>query len=448
MRVLAFLILAIFLSSCQEPMPVTKLEATITSLEEDATLKVKGPSSYLKEIDFVDGKAQDTLMITTEGLYSFYSGWQRITTYLKPGAVVKISGDLETFTEEGTFANEEQQIVAGYFQEKNNIRDEHLSMRALYGMEPDSFLTSLETAADKFREHLFNTPLPNAVNQREQESFVFRAKHLKYLYPAYTGKDATTLPADLQDPLAGMDLTDEDKFADNPFYANLIKSKFEMEISQDTTGTFDEVFKEKISVMPDGNIRNAVLYENLRYMVGPNEKLDDWVSFFKEYSTDKGYIADMNEQYEAYQGLMKGKPSPSFDYENHKGGKTKLEELRGKYVYVDVWATWCGPCIGEIPSLKKKEDKYHGANVEFVSISIDDIEDGEKWRAMVDKKELGGVQLMADNAWNSSFPQEYKINGIPRFILIDPAGNIVSADAPRPSSEEFDAMFAEQGLMP
>ena len=49
--------------------------------------------------------------------------------------------------------------------------------------------------------------------------------------------------------------------------------------------------------------------------------------------------------------------APSFDYENHKGGKTKLEDLRGKYVYIDVWATWCGPCRAEIPHLKKVEEK-------------------------------------------------------------------------------------------
>ena len=48
--------------------------------------------------------------------------------------------------------------------------------------------------------------------------------------------------------------------------------------------------------------------------------------------------------------------------------ETKLEDLRGKYVYIDVWATWCGPCRGEIPYLQKVEEKYKGKNIEFVSI--------------------------------------------------------------------------------
>jgi thiol-disulfide isomerase/thioredoxin len=129
--------------------------------------------------------------------------------------------------------------------------------------------------------------------------------------------------------------------------------------------------------------------------------------------------------------------SPSFDYENHKGGKTKLADLAGKYVYVDVWATWCGPCRAEIPSLKAIEEKYHGKKIEFVSISIDVAKDHEKWKNFVTDKSLGGVQLFADKDWNSDFMKGYGINSIPRFILIDPNGKIVKSDAARPSNPEL-----------
>ncbi|MCU0350132.1 MAG: TlpA family protein disulfide reductase [Flavobacterium sp.] len=131
---------------------------------------------------------------------------------------------------------------------------------------------------------------------------------------------------------------------------------------------------------------------------------------------------------------MEGLVSPSFDYENHKGGKTKLEDLRGKYVYIDVWATWCGPCIAEIPHLKKVEEKYHGKNIEFVSISVDVEKDYEKWKKMVTDKQLGGVQLYADKNWTSDFIKAFGINAIPRFILIGPDGKVIKADAARPSS--------------
>jgi thiol-disulfide isomerase/thioredoxin len=135
---------------------------------------------------------------------------------------------------------------------------------------------------------------------------------------------------------------------------------------------------------------------------------------------------------------LKGKASPDFDYENYKGGKTKLSDLKGKYVYIDLWATWCGPCRAEIPFLQKIEQKYHGKNIEFVSISIDKAKDNEKWKKFVADKNLGGIQLFADKDWESEFVTSYGVTGIPRFILIDPKGNILNPDAERPSSPDLE----------
>lgn len=130
---------------------------------------------------------------------------------------------------------------------------------------------------------------------------------------------------------------------------------------------------------------------------------------------------------------LNGSVSPDFDYFNFNGSKTKLSDLKGKYVYIDVWATWCGPCRAEIPFLKKVEEKFHGKNIEFVSISVDEPKDQEKWKTFVKEKSLGGIQLFADKDWNSDFIKAFGINAIPRFILIDPKGNVVSADELRPS---------------
>ena len=146
-----------------------------------------------------------------------------------------------------------------------------------------------------------------------------------------------------------------------------------------------------------------------------------------------------------------GKPSPDFvNYENYKGGTTSLKDLRGKYVYVDVWATWCGPCKAEIPFLKELEKEYHDKNIEFVSISIDNgrgYKDNslelskEGWKKMIADKKMGGIQLFSDKAWKSAFVKGYKINGIPRFILIDPNGNVVEANSSRPSSPKTKELF-------
>ncbi|MCD8451006.1 TlpA family protein disulfide reductase [Tenacibaculum dicentrarchi] len=140
--------------------------------------------------------------------------------------------------------------------------------------------------------------------------------------------------------------------------------------------------------------------------------------------------------------LAKGMASPKFvNYENNKEGMTSLEDLKGKYVYLDIWATWCNPCKKEIPALQKIEKQYHNKNIEFVSISIDNKKDHEVWKKMIIEKQLTGIQLFADNSWGSKFITGYVINSIPRFILIDPQGNIVNSNAPKPSSPKLIELF-------
>lgn len=135
---------------------------------------------------------------------------------------------------------------------------------------------------------------------------------------------------------------------------------------------------------------------------------------------------------EGVQGeLKKGDASPTFSYLDINGKTVSLESLKGKIVYIDVWATWCPPCRAELPALKELEEKY-GEKMHFVSISCD--QDKSKWEAMVKEKGLKGVQLHIGA--DRSFMQAYAISGIPRFILLDEAGKIISSNMTRPSNPE------------
>ena len=163
--------------------------------------------------------------------------------------------------------------------------------------------------------------------------------------------------------------------------------------------------------------------------------IEDTESLFGYLNKRYDEIAKINE--------LIGKASPVFtDYENHDGTRTSLSDLKGKYVYVDVWATWCKPCLAEIPALKELE-KEMGEDIHFLSISIDKKDNYETWKQMVIDKELKGVQLYADNNWESQFVQDYGINGIPRFIIIDPQGNVVKPDAPRPSNPKTKELLLD-----
>jgi len=153
------------------------------------------------------------------------------------------------------------------------------------------------------------------------------------------------------------------------------------------------------------------------------------------------YQTNYDKEHGNYAALKKGTPSPKFNYPNTKGENVSLDDLKGKYVYVDVWATWCGPCKREIPFLKELDNEFKGKNIAIVSLSIDKMEHKDKWLKMVADENLQGIQIMADKEWNSDFVRAYNIQGIPRFILIDKDGNILDANAPRPSNPGLKELF-------
>lgn len=134
-----------------------------------------------------------------------------------------------------------------------------------------------------------------------------------------------------------------------------------------------------------------------------------------------------------------GGQAADFTYPDKEGKMVSLSDFKGKVVLVDVWATWCGPCRAQIPHLKKLEEEMHGTDVVFLGVSVDEEKNKQKWLDFLEKEELKGVQLFA-NGW-SKIAKDYKINGIPRFMVFDKQGNIVSVDAPRPSSPELKQML-------
>jgi len=154
------------------------------------------------------------------------------------------------------------------------------------------------------------------------------------------------------------------------------------------------------------------------------------------------------EQYEILFPLSEGQPSPKFvNYENFKGGVTSLDDFKGKYVFIDVWATWCGPCKEEIPHLAKLEKEYHDKDIVFVSISADKQKSKKVWKNVVTKKNMCGVQLISDKDFKSDFIKAFQIQGIPRFILIDKEGKIVKSQAPNPSQyEKIKKLFSKCDL--
>jgi len=132
-----------------------------------------------------------------------------------------------------------------------------------------------------------------------------------------------------------------------------------------------------------------------------------------------------------------GQKGFEFSYKDSNDKPVQFSDFKGKYVYIDLWATWCAPCKAEIPHMKKLEEDYHDKNIAFISISLDKIKDTQKWKDFVKNKELQGIQLMADKDFDSAIAVNYDVNSIPRFLLFDPQGNILNVNEKRPSEPEL-----------
>lgn len=169
------------------------------------------------------------------------------------------------------------------------------------------------------------------------------------------------------------------------------------------------------------------------------EKFDEVFASYQKYLLTANMQKALFDTRKALSSFKKGTAGYNFVYPGIDGDTVSLRSLKGRVVVVDMWATWCGPCKKEIPFLQELEAAMEGKNVAFVSISVDETKDKEKWSTFVKEKQLGGIQLFA-GGW-SDMAKFYGVTGIPRFMVFDKQGNIVSVDAPRPSMPELKPLL-------
>ena len=109
-----------------------------------------------------------------------------------------------------------------------------------------------------------------------------------------------------------------------------------------------------------------------------------------------------------------------------------LDQYKGKVVYLDFWASWCGPCKKEMPYSQKLQEKFKGQDVVFLYFSVD--RNGSSWRNMIKQFQLTGEHYRANAAVHQQLNQQFNVRSIPRYVLIDKNGKVVSANALRPSN--------------
>jgi thiol-disulfide isomerase/thioredoxin len=202
----------------------------------------------------------------------------------------------------------------------------------------------------------------------------------------------------------------------------------------DTKMTLQEI----ISYFGNDTIKGIYVESYMAHFKSP-EKFKAEIDPFKKYLATDSMQARYFRALKKVSTFKKGDMAFNFSYPNLKGDTITLASLKGKVVLVDVWATWCGPCKQQIPYLKKLEEELKGKDIAIVSISVDEEKDKEKWKTFVEKEELKGIQLYG-KGW-SEFAKYYDIRGIPRFLVFDQEGRIVTVDSPRPSQPELKELL-------
>lgn len=189
------------------------------------------------------------------------------------------------------------------------------------------------------------------------------------------------------------------------------------------------------SLLKDKSVRDYFIFTTIKSGLdsrGPVHVKAAYEKFMTENDSPE-YAEKLQKAKDKWAPISPGKAVPDFIFTDIAGKEVKLSDLKGNLVYVDIWATWCGPCIAEHPHWDKLKTEFEDKPVAFLTVSIDDSE--EPWRKMVKSKNMVGLQWFTQNAWNSDFTQHFMVNSIRRFLLLDEEGKIIDPFAERPSGK-------------
>ena len=396
-----------------------------------------------------EGNFNDTLYLDA-GIYTLTDKVSRVNIQIEKGANITVNGDAKDFYNTISFSGSSQG-VNNYLISKRKLQNQ------LTGNRTEYYKLNEKDYKSKANDH--KQSLLKLLNSSEQVSNEFKKKekrnlHYEYLFELTDYGMLHRYYADIEnfkpseiflEELSAMVYDNEVDYDFSNHYAKLVYRHYRQiadSLMKNDIEGWDLAEIKTFGNIKNNYIKNALLLKCGLNKLGNNSDVQGFYNEFMRLSTNETHKEQITERYARFKRIESGQPAPKFDnYENYNGGTTSLEDFKGKYVYIDVWATWCTSCIAVMPDLAEVEEKYHGKNIEFVSISLDKPSHYEKWRKMVADKELGGTQLIIDKDDASRFSSDYFIFGIPRFILIDPEGNLVKASAPGPNRMQLIELF-------
>jgi peroxiredoxin len=388
----------------------------------------------------------DTVNVEGNDVYcNLFAREEEITIYIKKGKRLKISFDFNNITETLKF-NGDLKYENNYLHKKK-LSQRKLKKKNVMLLNEEEFSIKLK----RFKEYLFELLKTDNISknfkENEKKEIIHYIAIQKLLYPQahshLTGNKNFAVSTKFYNDFKLINFTDSINYlySQTLNYANLVKHYFN-KIAEDKKHLHDKdevlsFLKEVDNKLPNGKMKDDLFNFKLRFGLTRKNKIDAIYKVYINAVQNKKDVENLTNHYLSLKQLKKGESAPEFNLESDSGEFISLKDLKGKYLYIDVWATWCAPCKKEFPALKKAINKFK--DVQFISISIDKKSQFLKWKNTIKEENLKGLQLIAYN--NSTFQEDYAIGSIPRFILIDKEGKIISANAPSPNSSNFNKIL-------
>lgn len=200
---------------------------------------------------------------------------------------------------------------------------------------------------------------------------------------------------------------------------------------------YETLDSARVSVLPHIDDRHALAYARMHLVaerigeISPEAARTSYLKYLSDFQDFPAYTRFLKKFYREVESVSPGNPAVPFTLPDQNNNLVSMKDLRGKYVLLDFWASWCIPCLDEFPHMKELYNTYSRDQFEIIAISIE--EDSLRWRQAIQQFEHSWPQLYGGDGFQQNTFKAYRGGGIPFYILVAPEGNIVRYNDIRPS---------------
>lgn len=184
----------------------------------------------------------------------------------------------------------------------------------------------------------------------------------------------------------------------------------------------------------------AFILNDMLMLTGGYETSKNQVASFKSSYPNSIYLADVDKSLTAIEKLKEGTVVENFSFVDLEGKSVSLMDYKDKIIYLDFWASWCGPCINTFRTKTPFFEKKLADNPDVVLMYISIDEQPEPWKNYLSKNKMGGVHLFAGKGFEAEIMKYFKVWGIPRYLIIGKDNKIIDVNAPRPGDDAFEVL--------